>query len=67
LHDNEFIKNLDYDIRRTEDCLKEMNERFEKIKLSPMAKMKLKECVSPLKMRERRESSNVPVFESNLF
>lgn len=30
--DNEFIKSLDLDIRKTEESLKEMNERFRKIK-----------------------------------
>eukprot|EP00347_Sterkiella_histriomuscorum_P015959 403355036 len=32
LKDNEFIKSLDNDIRKTEESLKEMNDRFDKIK-----------------------------------
>jgi hypothetical protein len=31
-NDSEFIKNLDNDIKKTEESLKEMNERFERIK-----------------------------------
>lgn len=31
--DNEFIANLDNDIKKTEESLKEMNERFNRIKL----------------------------------
>lgn len=30
--DNDFLKNLDNDIRKTEESLKEMNDRFTRIK-----------------------------------
>ncbi|CDW86805.1 UNKNOWN [Stylonychia lemnae] len=51
--DNEFIKNLDNDIKRTEESLKEMNDRFEKIKFqqhnsqSPLRKSM--NAISPIK------------------
>jgi hypothetical protein len=32
IKDDDFIKGLDNDIKRTEESLKEMNERFQKIK-----------------------------------
>ena len=81
LKSNEFIDNLDRDIRRTEESLKEMNDRFQKIRQSsssPMTKQKIRDAlamISPIKKDAtpgkdtsgNKTDPTVPIFEASLF